>query len=193
MSLIGARLLHLGLALLVGMGLVGGAAVGCGDIDGGNEPFAGTARYQDPMGSFELRLLEPPWLPVTLSGQLVFVVPPNAVLSSTLKESDMLYSLHVIGVGGDPESALAAAMAANPSVTVTNQRKVTAVSGASGVEVAWQEAPTVYHREAFLGTAGGPTFFLHFTAKGPIGDDAMITQMVISFAPRGTIVPGASR
>jgi len=187
MSLIGPRLLRLGLALLLGIGL------GCGDIDGGNQPFAGTARYQDPTGAFELRLLEPPWLPVTLSGQLTFVVPPNSVPTSTLKETDMLYSLHVIGVGGDPESALAAAMAANPSVTVTNQRKVTAASGASGVEVAWQEAPTVFHREVFLGTSGGPTFFLHFTAKSPIADDAMITQMVLSFAPRGTIVPGATR
>jgi hypothetical protein len=189
MPLVRRLVSRLGVALLASAGIL--AASACGDIDGGKVPFAGAARYQEPSGAYELRLLQPPWIPVTISGMTLFVVPPTEVFNTNAKESDMLYSLHILGVGGDPASALAAA--ATPAWGASSPLPVTALSGAAGLEVSWQEAPGVFHREVFLGTSSGPTFQLHFTAKTSLADDPMITQMILSFAPRGTIVVGGAR
>ena len=54
-------------------------------------------------------------------------------------------------------------------------------TGTTGVEMAWQERPDVFHRDAFLAGAGTPTFRLHFTAQKEIADDAMVGQMISSF------------
>jgi hypothetical protein len=180
-----APLLRAGLASLLVL-----AAASCGGVNGGSEPFAGTTRFVDPGGTYELRLLEPPWVPLMISGQRVFVVPPTDVVSTSATEADALYSLHIAGVQGDPRSALAVAAAALPGVTTSAARDVDAVSGAEGVEVSWQEAPTVFHRDAFLGAPAGPTFLMHFTAKKAIADDSMVTQMILSFAPRVAVANG---
>jgi hypothetical protein len=179
--------LALSVVLLAALSL-GGA--GCGDMDG-SKPFAGTSRYQEKTGAYELRLLEPPWVPLTIQGQLIFVVFPSDVINTMLKETDALYTLHINSVGGDPDGALVAARTS--SWGSSSPEPVLAVSGAAGVEVSWQEAPTIYHREVFLGTAAGPTFYLHFTAQTPLADDGMVTQMILSFAPRGTSVTGAGK
>ena len=63
-------------------------AAGCGDIDGGSQPFPGTILYQDPNGAFEFRLLEPPWLPpfivtfMDLSMTFSVVPPPDATVTT---------------------------------------------------------------------------------------------------------------
>jgi hypothetical protein len=175
----------LGLALSVGLAVV--ALAGCGDIDAGSQPFAGTVQYKDPAGEYELRMLEPPWFPVVLPTETLFVVPPdNVTISVTSQESDALYSLHVIPVDGDAASAMmAAATAATPPWNLANMRTVRAVSGVSGSELSWQEGSSAFHREAFLGGSTVRTFHLHFTAKKAIANDAMITQMILSFTPRG--------
>jgi len=190
MPLARPRIARPGAALLLGAGLL--ASAGCGDVDGGSEPFAGTSRFQDSTGAYEMRLLEPPWVPITINGVTFFAVPPTQVLSINIKETDLLYDLHVTGVGGDAESAFAAAAAAaSPPWNTAGKRPVKALSGAQGVELAFQQAPKVFRREVFLGTASGPTFLMDFTSKNPMDDDKMITAMILSFAPRGTIVAGA--
>lgn len=166
--------------------LLGFWTLGCGDIDGGQEPFAGTTRYQDLQGRFELRLLVPPWIPIPpVTGDVtIFVVMPDAITTST-QEADARYSLDVTSVDGEPAAALRAA--AKSGWPLSEQQPVTTVSGATGVELSWQEGPTVYHREVFLAAPAANTFYLHFTAKKPIASDEMITQMILSFTPRGTV------
>jgi hypothetical protein len=170
------------------------ALAGCGDIDGGHEPFAGTSVYQDTSGAYQLRLLEPPWFP-PIAPLTFFFVPPSETLTSVPSETDALYTLHVTGADGDPAGALAAsAAAASPPWDLGKQRAVQAVSGAAGAELSWDQgaaAPQRFHREVFLAAPGGPTFHLHFSAKKDIADDGMVTQMVLSFAPRGTTASGS--
>jgi hypothetical protein len=182
-------------ALAVAAALAAGAALsGCGDIDGGHEPFAGTSLYQDTSGAYQLRLLEPPWFP-PIAPLTFFFVPPSETLTSVPNETDALYTLHVNGADGDPAGALAAsAAAANPPWDLSQKRAVQAVSGASGAEISWDEgaaSPQRFHREVFLAAPAGPTFHLHFSAKKAIADDGMVTQMVLSFAPRGTTASGS--
>ena len=175
-------------ALLLALALAAFAA--CGDINGGSQPFAGTVRYQDPAGEYELRLLEPPWFPLVLPTETLFVVPPdNITISVTAQESDALYSLHVIPVNGDAASAMmAAAASASPPWNLATLRSIkAAASGVSGSELSWQESATAFHREVFLGGSAVRTFHLHFTAKKPMADDAMITQMIVSFTPKGAM------
>ena len=61
------------LALSVGL-------VGCGDING-SDPFAGTVTFVSADQSYHLRLLEPPWIPVTVQGQTLFVRPEQQHLA----------------------------------------------------------------------------------------------------------------
>jgi hypothetical protein len=168
-------------------------AGGCGDIDGGQQPFAGTVLYQDIQGQFQLRLLAPPWVavPPVMPGVTIFVVMPDALtIDST--ESDAPYSLDVAVASGDAASALrAAAAAASPPWDLSKQRNVRTASGATGGEIDWQEAGPVYHREVFAGAPTTSAFHLHFSAKTPIADDVMISQMILSFAPKTAAVsPG---
>jgi len=158
-------------------------AAGCGDINGNHEPFAGTVTYEDLMGRFELRLLVPPWVPIPpVTGDVtIFVVMPDTISLSS-QESDARYSLDVTAVTGTALQAMQAA--ATPAWDLSKKKPVTTASGATGYEVSWQESASVYHREVFLGAASASTFYLHFTAKKPIADDDMITQMILSFTPK---------
>src|SRR5262245_13201888 len=123
-----------GIVLLALLGVAAVAA--CGEIDGGQQPFAGTTRYQDPGGSYELSLLEPPWIPIFTGSETIFVVPPSEILDITAGEANALYSLHVTGVAGDPAGAMASAAAASsPPWDLSKQRPVKALSGVTGVEV----------------------------------------------------------
>jgi len=173
---------------LVVAGLV--VFAGCGDIDGTQEPFAGTVRYQDLQGRFELRLLVPPWVPIPpVTGDVtIFVVMPDTITMNS-KESDARYSLDVSTVGGDAASALKAAAVGPPAWDASHAQPVRTTSGATGVEASWQEGPTAFHREVFLGTASAGTFHLHFTGKKPIAGDEMINQMILSFTPRVAVTP----
>jgi hypothetical protein len=167
-----------------------GSAAGCGDIDGGSQTFPGTILYQDPQNAFELRLLEPPWLPpfvvsfMSISTTFSVVPPPNATVTTdaSILLSQALYSLQVSAVTGDPATAMATVKGtiSGGSITVPSNSVQTS-AGSSGVEMAWQETTTVFHRDAFLAGGGTPTFRLDFTAKKPIDDDAMVTQMINSF------------
>ena len=60
--------------------------LGCGDVNG-NDPFAGTVMYVSTDASYHLRLLEPPWIPVTVQGQTVFLVPSASISLSATKVS----------------------------------------------------------------------------------------------------------
>jgi hypothetical protein len=164
------------------------AAASCGDLDAGSQPFVGTVLYQDPAGTFSLRLLEPPWLPpLTIQGQTFFIVPPSdATVSAdpTVVLSEALYSLQVQRPAGAPADAMLSIKAALPVTAMAVQHPIRSASGAIGVELAWQESATMFHRDAFLAEAATPTFQLHFTAKHAIGDDAMVTQMIVSFDPK---------
>jgi hypothetical protein len=177
-------------ALVAACSLAAALAVGCGDVDGTTAQFPGTILYQDPKGGFEFRLLQPPWLPPFLyvNGdlQLTFsVVPPVDATISTdpaVLLGEALYSLQFNKVTGDPATAMAEVKgtipgggAAVPTVDVVT------TTGSTGFEMAWQEQTTVFHRDAFLASAGTPTFRLHFTAKKEIADDDMVGQMIRSF------------
>src|SRR5215471_14084899 len=130
----GARLERVQLRLgppalgLVVAGLV--VFAGCGDIDGTQEPFAGTVRYQDLQGRFELRLLVPPWVPIPpVTGDVtIFVVMPDTITMNS-KESDARYSLDVSTVGGDAASALKAAAVGPPAWDASHAQPVRTTSG----------------------------------------------------------------
>jgi hypothetical protein len=157
----------------------------CGDIDG-SQPFAGTTLYQSPTKSFHLRLLEPPWLPVTLQGETVFVVPSNALsVSVTAQESDALYSLHVTPRTGNALTAFqTSASAQTPPWDLNTRQTVTASGGQSGVDISWQESAAVFHREANIdGASAATSFELRFTSGKSLADDPMILQMIVSFGP----------
>jgi hypothetical protein len=166
-------------ALIAGATLL--AAAGCGDVDGSSQPFVGSVLYQDPGGAYQIRLLEPPWVPIPLPTETLFVVPPNGGEIS-LDESDALYSLHIGAVTGAPTDLASATTAGIPAGAV-HQQTVHAAGGASGIDVSWAESATVFHRDAFLATNGKSTYHLHFTAKQSMAGDPMITQMIVSFVP----------
>jgi hypothetical protein len=172
---------------LLACALLVSSAVGCGDIDGDSALFPGTILYQDPAGAFEFRLLQPPWIPpfvypgldVTFS----VVPPPDATVSAdpTVLLAEALYSLQFSKVTGDPATAMATVKGTIPSGGAVATEEVMAASGSTGVEMAWQEAEAMFHRDAFLAGSGTPTFRLHFTAKKEISDDDMVGQMISSF------------
>src|SRR5262249_28403092 len=157
---------------------------GCGDIDGVSQPFPGTILYQDPMGAFEFRLLEPPWIPpfVYLNQTFSVVPPTNATISAdpTVLLAEALFSLQFSQVTGDPASAMADVNGTIPGGPTTGPTTVQTASGSSGVEMAWQETTAVYHRDAFLAGKSAVTYRLHFTAKRPIDQDDMVGQMINS-------------
>jgi hypothetical protein len=161
-----------------------GTAAGCGEINGNEAPFAGTARYQDPAGRFDLRLLVPPWLPTSLGQVTSFVVPPD---SGSTRAEDALYGLDVTGVDGDAAAALGSATAGLAAQGLASARPIKTSSGASGVELSWQAGPAAFNREVYVGASAGRTFHLHFSARKAIGDDQMITQMILGFTPHTTL------
>jgi hypothetical protein len=167
---------------------------GCGAQDAESEPFAGTILYEDKTGAFALRLLEPPWLPpIVTGGETIFVVPPSdatvtADLSVVLDQA--LYTL-VVGVvlapgAGDPSDAAQHLTVSLPAAAMTEQTSVRTKTGATGVQITWQETQegvVLYHRDAFVQGPSTSTYGLAFTAKRPFADDAMVGQMIISFVP----------
>lgn len=166
------------------------SAAGCGDVDAGSQPFPGTILYQDQMGAFEFRLLEPPWIPpfvityLGISETFSVVPPPDATVTTdpTILLNQALYSLQLSKVTGDPAAAMAMVVGTIPGGgTGVPTNPVETAAGSSGVEMAWQETTTVYHRDAFLAGSGTPTFRLHFTSVEPIDDDDMVSQMINSF------------
>ena len=170
---------------LLGLLLALGVAA-CGDIDGGNQPFAGTTLYESAGKTYHLSLLEPPWLPVTLQGETLFLVPSSTLtVSVTAKESDALYSLHITPRSGNALTAFQTnASAQTPPWDLNARKTVTAVSGQSGLDISWQESATVFHREALIdGATAGSSFELRFTGRKSLADDPMILQMILSFGP----------
>jgi len=161
-------------------------AAGCGDVDGGSEPFAGTVLYQSPGQTYHLRLLEPPWLPVTLQDETLFLVPSSSLsVSVTTQESDALYSLHVTPRPGNALTAFQnSASAQSPPWDLSAQQDVTAVGGQKGVNISWQQSATVFHRVAYIdGSSPSSSFELLFTSRKSLAGDPMILQMIISFGP----------
>ena len=174
---------------LLACALAVSSAVGCGDIDGDNAQFPGTILYQDPAGAFEFRLLQPPWIPPFVHPALPdmtfsVVPPPDATVSADpgVLLGEALYSLQFSKVTGDPATAMADVKGTIPGGgTAVPTGMVMAASGSTGVEMAWQEAEGMFHRDAFLAGTGTPTFRLHFTAKKEIAEDDMVGQMISSF------------
>lgn len=174
---------------LFACGLAALSIAGCGDVDAGSQPFPGTILYQDPMGAFEFRLLEPPWIPpfvvtyLGISETFSVVPPPDATVTTdpTILLNEAYYSLQFSKVTGDPAMAMATVVGTIPGGAGVPTNAIETAAGSSGVEMAWQEATTVYHRDAFLAGSGTPTFRLHFTAVNPIDDDDMVSQMINSF------------
>jgi hypothetical protein len=113
------------------------------------------------------------------------VVPPaDATISAdpTVLLGEALYSLQFSKVTGDPAAAMASVKGTIPGGgTSVPTAEVTAASGSTGVEMAWQEAEGMFHRDAFLASSGTPTFRLHFTAQKEISEDDMVAQMINSF------------
>ncbi len=160
--------------------------VGCGDINGG-DPFAGTVMYESADKSYHLRLLEPPWIPVTVQGQTLFVVPDSSISLSakSVSESDALYTLQVTPRPVNAATAFRdSASAQTPPWDLNNKQTLVAIGGQSGVDISWQESDTVYHREAHIdGATVNSSFELLFTGPEPLAGDDMILQMIISFGP----------
>lgn len=164
------------------------AFAGCGETDAEEEPFVGTHLYREPMGAFELRLLVPPWIPpVVYAGQTFTVVTPmNATITADPKVllAEALYSLQISPMTGDPTAAMQAVQVTLPGTAATAPgESVLTASGATGVEMAWEESASVFHRDAFVARTGTATYRLHFTAKKDIADEAMVAQMIASFTP----------
>jgi hypothetical protein len=158
----------------------------CGDIDGGGGSFPGTVAYESPGQTFHFHLLEPPWVPVTLQDETIFLVPASEIsVSVTAQESDALFSLHVAAQSGDAATAFQTQASAHAGVwDLTKKQTFTAVGGQAGVEISWQEEPDVFHREAHVTGASAQTSFqLLFTAKSSLAGDPMIRQMIVSFGP----------
>jgi hypothetical protein len=164
------------------------SAAGCGDIDGSSAAFPGTILYLDPNGGFELRLLQPPWIPPFYYApvQTTYSVVPPVTATVTADPlvllAEALYSLQIWKVSGDPATAMEAVQGTIPGgATSVPVAVVSTADNTSGVEIAWEETETVFHRDAFLAGPGTPTFRLHFTAQQPIADDDMVLQMINSF------------
>jgi hypothetical protein len=167
---------------------LGAALAGCGNIDAEEQPFVGTHLYKEPMGAFEFRLLVPPWIPpVVYMGQTFTVVTPmNATITTNplVLLSEALYSLQISPEPGDPASAMQALQITLPGTGANVQpTSVATASGAAGVEMAWQESATVFHRDAFVARTGTRTYRMQFVAKKDISDEPMIAQMIASFTP----------
>jgi hypothetical protein len=164
------------------------AALGCGEIDAENEPFVGTVLYSAPSGAFELRLLQPPWLPpIMFNGETIFVVPPaDATVTPDLAVvlSQALHSLKISVVTGAPATVAQNVMMSLPEATMVSEREIRTVSGATGVEMTWSEGPATFVREAFLSAPGTSTYRLRFAAKKSNADDPMVGQMITSFRPK---------
>ncbi len=167
------------LALSVGL-------VGCGDVNG-TDPFAGTVMYESADSSYHLRLLEPPWIPITVQSQTLFVVPSASISLSakTVSVNDALYTLQVTPRPGNAATAFQnSASTHTPPWDLSTKQTVVATGGQSGVDISWQESATVYHREAHIdGATANSSFELLFTGPQPLADDGMILQMIISFGP----------
>jgi hypothetical protein len=164
-------------------------AAGCGDVDAGSVSFPGTVVYQSPSGAYHFHLLEPPWIALSVNGQDVFLVPATDIavsVSVMTQETDALYSLLISGQAGDAATNFQEhASVQSPPWDLSQKHDITPVGGDAGVEISWQEAPAVYHREADInGSTAGTSFLLRFTSKQPLDDDPMIDQMVLSFQPR---------
>ena len=162
------------------------ASAGCGDINAGSEPFPGTVVYVSPQKTYHLRLLEPPWLPVTLQSETLFLVPSSSLsVSVASKESDALYSLHVTPRPGNALTAFqTSASAQSPPWDLGAMQQVTAVGGQTGLDISWQESAAVFHRQAHIdGDSAASSFELRFTGRKSLADDPMILQMIISFGP----------
>jgi len=167
--------------------VVAAGATGCGDIDGSAGGFPGTVVYESPAKDFHFHLLEPPWIPVKIlaTGEIFFLVPPEGLIQITsAQEADAAYTLHIaFQSSADAATAFAAHVAAGWDLS---KKKTFTTPGAdTGVEISWQEAAKVYHREADInGSTAGTSYQMRFTAKTPLGDNALIDQMVMSFEPR---------
>jgi len=171
----------------LGLLLTAAGGTGCGDIDAGSTPFAGTVLYADPAGAYQLRLLEPPWIPATFYDLTVFVVPPSD-LNDVTDLSAALYTLHVDTVLGTPEGSrdseeLGVFATATAATLQLAEGHLRTVSGADAYEVSWSPSAGLFERDVFLAAPSSATFRLQFGAKLPISDDAMITQMILSFEP----------
>jgi hypothetical protein len=83
--------------------------------------------------------------------------------------------------------------AALPPGAAVGPRTFTTAAGAGGVEIAWQEAAEVFHRDAFIAGTGTQTFQLHFTGRHALQDDAMLTQMITSFASTPMVASAGAR
>jgi hypothetical protein len=174
------------------------ALSGCGAVDAEDEPFAGTIVYQDPGGAFAVRLLQPPWLPpLSTEGTTIFVVPPaNATVTADLSVvlDEALYSLDITLVASTPVALSRALSASLPPAAMAAEAPAGTASGATGLEVSWQElrqgspqesagGELRYHRDVFLAGPATHTYQLSFVAKRAIEDDAMVDQMITSFVP----------
>ncbi len=162
------------------------ALVGCGDINAGSQPFAGTVSYTSPDKAYHLQLLEPPWVPVTLPTETVFLVPSSIIsVSAAAEESDAIYTLHVTPRPGNAAAAFqSSASAQTPPWDLSTRQSVVVIGGQSGLDISWQESATVYHREAHIdGATSASSFELLFTGPKPLAGDGMILQMIISFGP----------
>jgi hypothetical protein len=163
---------------------------GCAAVDAKSEPFAGTIVYPDKDGAFALRLLEPPWLPLIATPEMtIFVVPPtNATVTAdlTVVLDEALYSLVISPEPGSATTAAHTLSSSRPAAAMVEEATIETASGATGVQITWQEMQRDgmrYHRDAFVAGPGTATYHLAFTAKSPITDDAMVGQMITSFVP----------
>jgi hypothetical protein len=175
----------LGLLVTVATAIAGATTSGCGDIDAGSTAFAGTVLYADPQGAYQLRLLEPPWIPISTAGETIFIVPPSDLNAAT-EVSDALFSLHVDAVSGsaerDRDNDLAAATVTSAlGLGPVGMGSEETVAGATAYEVSWQPAAGSYERDVFVATSASSTFRLQFAATQPIAGDDMITQMILGF------------
>jgi hypothetical protein len=164
-------------------------AAGCGDVDAGSTPFAGTVLYTDPAGAYQFNLVEPPWIPSSFDDVTVFAVPPSD-LTQVTDLSAALYTLHVDTVIGTPEisrdneeSAVFDTATGGTSTFQISEGVVRTVAGDDAYQLAWIPSSGLYERDVFLAGPSSPTFRLQFGAKVPIADDPMITQMIVSFEP----------
>jgi hypothetical protein len=161
---------------------------GCGDVDAGSTPFAGTVLYTDPAGAYRFNLVEPPWIPDPLDSVTVFAVPPSD-LSAVTDLSAALYTLHIDTVIGTPESSRnneersVFGTATGASSSQSAEGTIRTVAGDDAYELAWIPSAGLYEQDVFVAGPTSATFRLQFGAKVPIADDPMITQMILSFQP----------
>jgi hypothetical protein len=181
-------------------------AAGCGDVDGGSSPYAGTVVFDSPDGAFHFHYLSPPWFAAELPegvelvpGALpagayrwVFFVPRVGKLPTGIpQQTDVRYSLYIKPETTPAAQALAASAAAlSPPPAPDKLRDVVVEPrGTVGREMSWQEAPALFHREAYLSAQNPATSYrMGFTAERDISNDAMVALMIASFEPRASSV-----